>query len=230
MSYPSITIAIDGPAGAGKSTTAKRLAQDLGIVYVDSGAMYRAVALSCLTRGIEYSDTEKVADVAAGLTIKFVASTEPGASQRLIVDGDDVTTKIRTPEISDGASTVSTIPAVRGVLVAKQREMGTRGGVVMEGRDIGTVVLPNADCKIFLTASLDERARRRYSEMVSRGDSTSIEQVKSDIAERDFRDQTRAVSPLRPADDANILNSENMNADEVVAKMRSLAMDSVRNR
>jgi cytidylate kinase len=226
MTQSFLTVAIDGPAGAGKSTTARRLAQDLGIVYVDSGAMYRAVALACLHAEVPFNDLEKVADLAANLTIEFDPASEPGGAQRLYVDGSDVTTEIRTPEISNGASTVSTIPAVREVLVAKQREMGRKGGVVMEGRDIGTVVLPDAPCKIFLTASLDERARRRYSEMISRGDDASFEQVKADIAERDHRDQTRSVSPLRPADDAVILDSENLNADQVIARMRDLALKS----
>jgi CMP/dCMP kinase len=224
MSQQFLTVAIDGPAGAGKSTTAKRLAQELGIVYVDSGAMYRAVALSCLSAGIDIGDIEKVASLASSLSIEFAPAQEPGGIQRLFLNGEDVTTKIRTPEISNGASTVSTIPAVREVLVAKQRAMGKKGGVVMEGRDIGTVVLPDADCKIFLTASLDERARRRHAEMEARGEAATFEQVKADIAERDHRDQTRTVSPLRPADDAFILDSENLDAAGVVTKMRELAL------
>jgi len=227
MTQLNLTVAIDGPAGAGKSTTAKRLAQDLGIVYVDSGAMYRAVALSSLNEEIPFTSSEEVAHLASRLAIEFVPAKEPGEVQRLFVDGKDVTGLIRTPEISNGASTVSTIPAVREVLVAKQRAMGQRGGVVMEGRDIGTVVLPEAPCKIFLTASLDERARRRYAEFLERGESTTFEQVKADIAERDFRDETRPVSPLRPAADAIILNSDNMNADQVVEEMRRLALASV---
>jgi CMP/dCMP kinase len=217
-----LSVAIDGPAGAGKSTTARRLAQELGIVYVDSGAMYRAVALACSEVGIAFDDDAEVAEISAKLTIEFAPALTPGGPQQIFVDGNDVTTLIRTPQISGGASTVSTIPAVREVLVAKQRAMGEKGGVVMEGRDIGTVVLPGATCKIFLTASLDERARRRFSEMSSRGDQTTFVKVKADIAERDFRDQTRAASPLRPAEDAIILDSESMDADNVVATMLEL--------
>jgi cytidylate kinase len=226
MTQSFITVAIDGPAGAGKSTTARRLAEDLGIVYVDSGAMYRAVALFCLKAGINYAEIDKVADLAAGLTIEFAPPEKQGEPQRLYVDGQDVTGAIRTPEISAGASTVSTIPAVRETLVAKQRAMGQKGGVVMEGRDIGTVVLPDAPCKIFLTASLDERARRRHVEMLERGESAVIDEVKADIAERDHRDETRTVSPLRPASDAVILNSDGMTADQVIQKLRMLALSS----
>jgi cytidylate kinase len=221
----NVTVAIDGPAGAGKSTTARRLAQELGIVYVDSGAMYRAVALSCLEAGIEISDAKAVGELSSRLNLDFMPASVPGNPQRLLVDGVDVTSEIRTPAVSSGASTV---PMVREVLVAKQRTMGKKGGVVMEGRDIGTVVLPDADCKIFLTASINERAKRRHTEMIARGETTSFDEVKADIAQRDFRDETRAVSPLRPAEDAIILDSENMDADEVVEKMRLLALESIR--
>jgi CMP/dCMP kinase len=221
-----LSVAIDGPAGAGKSTTARRLAEALGIVYVDSGAMYRAVALACVKADVPFTDSDRVSTISSNLTITFSPADTPGGPQRIYVNGEDVTAEIRTPTISGGASTVSTIPAVREILVAKQRALGEKGGVVMEGRDIGTVVLPNAASKIFLTASLDERAKRRYAEMLLRGDNTPFEKVRSDIAERDARDETRAVSPLRPADDAVILDSENMGADQVVAKMLSLSREA----
>jgi CMP/dCMP kinase len=222
VKYDTLSVAIDGPAGAGKSTTARRLAEELGFVYVDSGAMYRAVALACLDAGVAFTEISGVSAIAGEIDIAFEPAEAPGQPQRIFLGGTDVTAEIRTPAISAGASTVSAIPAVREVLVAKQRAMGEKGRVVMEGRDIGTVVLPTASCKIFLTASLDERARRRHAEMLSRGDATTFEKVRTDIAERDDRDQNRAVSPLRPAADAYILDSDNMTADDVVNTMLSL--------
>jgi len=222
-----ISIAIDGPAGAGKSTTARIVARELQIVYVDSGAMYRAVALKCLRNAVNSADTNAVSEVARGIDIKFIPAENENDVQRIEIDGIDVTGEIRTPEISQAASTVSTIPAVRESLVAKQREFGKAGGVVMEGRDIGTVVLPNAELKIFLTASLDERAKRRHSELLQRGADGSYDTVREDIAERDRRDSTRAVSPLRAAEDAVVIDSETMTADQVVARILQLARTRV---
>ena len=211
-----LSITIDGPAGAGKSTTARMLSQELGCIYVDSGAMYRAVAWKCQEEGISQDNPDSITAVARSLEIRFIAS-EAGGAQRILADNEDVTTAIRTPEISLLASAISTIPAVREVLVAKQRELGKSGCVVMEGRDIGTVVLPEAKVKVFLTASLDERARRRFIEMEQKGASgITFEEVRQDIAERDERDSTRAVSPLMPAIGAAIIESDEMTARQVV--------------
>jgi cytidylate kinase len=213
------SVAIDGPAGAGKSTTARMVAKQLGIVYVDSGAMYRAVAWKCREAGVALSDNDAISEIARALDISFQPAVEDDGPQRVFANGVDITGVIRDPIISQWASAVSTIAAVREVLVAKQRRLGEAGGVVMEGRDIGTVVLPNAACKIFLTASLDERARRRHAELDRRGDSTPYETVRADIEERDRRDTTRTVSPLKPADDSMILDSEHMSADQVVGSI-----------
>jgi cytidylate kinase len=212
-----ISIAIDGPAGAGKSTTARMLAAQLGYVYVDSGAMYRAVAWRCYKDDAPTDNEEAIAGIAQELDIQFAPGVNGSHEQRVFADGVDVTQAIRTPEISQLASNISAARAVREILVAKQRELGKAGGVVMEGRDIGTVVLPDAEIKIFLTASLDERARRRYLEMELKGDTAvTIGQVREAIAERDERDSTRAVSPLTPADDSIIIDSEEMTARQVV--------------
>ncbi|MDR3709806.1 MAG: (d)CMP kinase [Capsulimonadaceae bacterium] len=212
-----LSIAIDGPAGAGKSTTAKMLARELRIVYVDSGAMYRAVAWKCNEDAIPLNDPERIAAEAAQISIEFIPSRSENEPQRIVADGIDITNEIRTPEMSRLASTVSVIPAVREALVAKQRALGQAGAVVMEGRDIGTVVLPDADVKIFLTASIDNRAQRRTLELRQKGDATAtLDSVRAEIAERDRRDMTRAVSPLRAADDAVTLNNDSMTAREVV--------------
>lgn len=213
----SLSIAIDGPAGAGKSTTARLLAAGLGFVYVDSGAMYRAVAFKCREEGVSEDNDTAVAGIAESLQISFEPSKEALGDQKVFADGADVSREIRDPAISQLASTVSAIPRVRELLVAKQRALGEAGGVVMEGRDIGTVVLPEAEVKIFLTASLDERARRRFLELEHKGaGGVMFEQVRSDMAERDNRDSTRAVSPLMPADDSVVIDSEDMTARQVV--------------
>jgi cytidylate kinase len=220
----AISVAIDGPAGAGKSTTARMVAKLLQIVYVDSGAMYRAVAWKCLKGSVSADAVEAVSQIARDIQIRFIPAENPDDVQRIEVDGTDVTNEIRTPTISQLASTVSTIPAVRESLVAKQRALGQAGGVVMEGRDIGTVVLPEAEVKIFLTASLDERAKRRHLEMQQRGATdVDFETVRADMAERDRRDTTRAVSPLKAADDALLIESDGMTADQVVARILEIA-------
>lgn len=218
-----LSIAIDGPAGAGKSTTARMVARKLQIVYVDSGAMYRAVAWTCLNENIDTADAASVAAAANRLDISFLPSADDSSPQRVIVNGRDITAEIRTPQISQIASAISTIPAVREALVAKQRSLGRQGGIVMEGRDIGTVVLPDADVKVFLTASLDERARRRYGEMTQKGDTdTDFGKVREDMQERDRRDTTREISPLKAADDAITIDSEHLDAGQVVDRILTL--------
>jgi cytidylate kinase len=206
-------IAIDGPVGAGKSTVARALAQRLGVRYVDTGAMYRAVAYLAARRGIAWEDRAAVAALARRLEIAFEPAPD---GQRVRVDGLDVTEAIRAPQISEGASVVSAYPEVREALVALQRRMAGDDWVVMEGRDIGTVVFPDAAVKIYLEASLDERARRRHRELLERGEAVRYEEVREAMRARDQRDATRAHSPLRPAPDALIIDSTALSVEQVV--------------
>lgn len=210
-------VAIDGPTAAGKSTVARGVARRLGLLYVNTGAMYRSVAIAALRRRVDLGDADAVTRLADSIVIELrPAATGGELGNRVLVDGEDVTEAIRTPEASDGASRVSVIPGVRTAMVARQRAMGADGGVVMEGRDIGTVVFPDADVKVFLKASLEARARRRHAELLARGQVVDLEEVRRTEAERDRRDETRAHSPLRPAEGAVVLDSTTMTADEVV--------------
>jgi cytidylate kinase len=209
-------LAIDGPAGAGKSTVAKRLAKVLGFLYMDTGAMYRALALKIMDRGIDPGDTEKVRRILQETKIELA---DDGGQSRVRLDGDDVSDRVRAPEVSQLASKVSTLKVVRDQMVGLQRAMATAGGVVAEGRDIGTVVFPNAEVKIYLDASADERARRRAEEIKARGGNVSWEQTLTETIERDKRDQERAVAPLRKADDAIVIDSTSMEADQVVRRI-----------
>lgn len=216
------TIAIDGPAGAGKSTVARGLAARLGYLYIDSGAMYRTIALKALQSRIPASEPDQISALARSARIDFQpALSDDGTGdeqeQRVLLDGRDVTEEIRAPEVSAFASLVSTIPGVRAAMVAQQQTVGAHGGVVMEGRDIGTVVFPNAEVKVFLTASPEERAARRHRDLQARGDAAAtLEQVRAEQDERDKRDSTRSVSPLLPASDAVVIESDDMNPEEVV--------------
>jgi cytidylate kinase len=210
-----LTIAIDGPAGAGKSTVARLLAQRLGYTYVDSGAMYRAVALHVLHNDIAVSEQDEIAALTRSTPIEF-APGEDGGAQRILLGGEDVTEEIRSPEVSSVASVISTIPGVRTALVQLQQGMGSSGGVVMEGRDIGTVVFPNAEVKVFLTATAEERASRRHADILARGSATTLDQVRAEQDERDKRDATRAVSPLVAASDAIMLQSDGLTPEQVV--------------
>ena len=211
-----LSIAIDGPAGAGKSTAARRVAQALGYTYVDTGAMYRAVAWAVLDREVDPTDAEAVTRLAEALNIHLT----PDA--RVLLDGRDITDAIRTPAITNLTSPLSVLPGVRARLVALQKQMGGAGGVVMEGRDIGTVVLPGAEIKVFLIASLEQRVERRRNELVGRGVALPREQLAQDIAARDARDGSRDVSPMRPAPDAVVLDSDHLSADQVVARILEL--------
>src|SRR5881396_2345568 len=216
-------VAIDGPVGAGKSTVARAVAQRLR--FVDTGAMYRSVAWAALQRGISLSDERAVTALAQSLQIDFVTDPE---GQRILVDGVDVTDLIRTPQVSDGASVVSVYPGVREAMVAVQRRLGADGGVVMEGRDIGTVVFPDAEIKVFLDASLDERARRRFEELRARGAGADLESVRRAEEERDRRDRTRSHSPLRAASDAVVIDSTGIPADEVAGRIVQLVQRRLR--
>lgn len=206
-------IAIDGPVGAGKSTVARALARRLGFRYIDTGAMYRSVAWAAIHRGVSLADEPAVAALARDLDIEFV----PGASgQRVLVNGEDATEAIRRPEMSEASSIVSAYAMVREAMVALQRRMGAAGDVVMEGRDIGTVVFPDAEVKVYLDASLDERAGRRFRELEGRGETVTYEEVRRALEDRDRRDSTRAHSPLRVAPGAIEVNSTGMVVEEVV--------------
>lgn len=216
-------IAIDGPAGSGKSTVAKRVAEELGFRYLDTGAMYRAVAVRALEKSVDVADEPAVATIATSERISF--AHEPGASfaTRVFIGSEDVTEAIRTPAADDAVSAVATLPRVREAMVAQQRAIGTERDIVVEGRDIGTVVFPDADVKIFLTASPAERARRRALEQVERGHSVAQEEVARAMARRDETDSTRETSPLVPAPDADLLDTTGLSVDEVVARIVSIA-------
>ena len=195
----AINIAIDGPAGAGKSSTAKLIAKKLGYIYVDTGALYRTVGLYSIRKGIDTKDAEKVIATLPDVKVelKFI-----DGSQNVFLNGEDVSDAIRTPEASMGASNVSAIPKVREFLFDLQRSIAANNNCIMDGRDIGTVVLPNADVKIFLTASVEERANRRYKEMLEKGESADYNDILEDIKKRDYQDSHREIAPLRQADDA----------------------------
>jgi cytidylate kinase len=211
-----LIVAIDGPAGAGKSTVAKLLAARLGYALLDTGAIYRSMALRARERGIGWDDGPGVAALADGIDIAFRMDE---TINHVTLNGQDVTAAIRTPEISDGASRVSALPEVRRALLGLQRRIGAGGGVVVEGRDIGTVVFPDAEAKFFLTANTDERARRRVAELAAAGKPVDAAQTKAEIVARDTRDSTRAAAPLRKADDAIEIDSSAMSPDAVVAMM-----------
>jgi cytidylate kinase len=215
-----ITIAIDGPSGAGKSTVARRLAAELGYTYIDTGAMYRAVAWNGLRTKVPI-ENEDATTTLAGLTPITFQLGEDGR-QHVFVREHDVTDAIRSPEVTRLSSPVSAISGVRRVLVAKQQAMGEGGGVVMEGRDIGTVVFPNAEVKIFLTASEEERARRRWAERTASGDSVSLNDILMQQRERDLRDSSRNDSPLRPAADSITIDSNGLSIEEVVSRIEQI--------
>lgn len=215
------TVAIDGPAGAGKSTVARLIAQRLGYLYVDTGAMYRTVALAALDADLKDTDEDAISAIARSVRIEFVPG-DGGEPQRVFLNDEDVTDDIRDPEVGQMASVVSAIPGVRAALVAMQQAFGAAGGVVMEGRDIGTVVFPNAEIKVFLTATAEERASRRHADLLARGDQKSLEQVRAQQDERDNRDATRSVSPLVAARDAFVLNSDGMSPEEVTNEVMEL--------
>ncbi len=197
-------IAIDGPAGAGKSTIARKLAGELGYIYVDTGALYRAIGYFCLSRGVDVKDETAVMGVLVGLHIelRFV-----DMEQRVFLNDQDVTAKIRTEAVSMAASAVSALPAVRSFLLDLQRDIAAQNNVVMDGRDIATVILPNADVKIFLTASPEERARRRYEELIGKGVSADYAAVLADLKKRDYDDSHREVAPLKPAEGAILVDT-----------------------
>ena len=209
----AFNIAIDGPAGAGKSTIARLAAKRLGFVYVDTGAMYRAIALYFLRKGIRPEDVQTIASLVQGaeITIRYVDGT-----QQVILNGEDVSGQIRTEEVGNMASATSAIPAVRAHLLELQRNLAASANVIMDGRDIGTCILPDADVKIFLTASTSVRAMRRYRELQEKGMMCNLEEIEQDIIERDARDMNRETAPLKQAEDAMLLDSSDMTLEQVV--------------
>ena len=209
-------IAIDGPSGAGKSTLAKRLAKELGFIYMDTGAMYRALALKVLREGVDLADDAAMARLIESTTVDLRPAN---GALRVLLDGVDVAAEIRTPEVSQMASKASALPAVRARLLDLQREMGRRGSVVAEGRDIGTVIFPSAEVKIFLRASAAERARRRFAELRAAGEAVQLDETLREIEERDRRDSGRDLAPLRQAEDAVLIDSSSLDADQVMARV-----------
>lgn len=221
-SLPSI-IAIDGPAASGKSTLGLRLAEALGYLFFDTGVMYRAVTWLVLDRGVDVSDEAAVTALAESIPIEVApASVRDGRTSDVIVDGRDITWETRLPEVEKNVSPVSAYRGVRAALTRQQRRIGLRGNVVMVGRDIGTVVLPEADLKIYLVATAEERARRRYDEILARGEKADYREILAKVVERDRIDSTRDVAPLKPAEDAVLLDSDNLNADQVFERVLAL--------
>ena len=215
-----MNIAIDGPAGAGKSTIAKLVAKELEFLYVDTGAMYRSIALYLLENEVDFNDEEQL--LAAldqiNIEIKYV-----DGAQRMILNGRDVSDMIRREEVGNAASATSALKPVRAKLLNLQRDIATANDVIMDGRDIGTNILPNAELKIYLTASVEVRAERRYKELVEKGETPDLEEVKKGIEQRDYQDMNRDIAPLRQAEDAVLVDSSYMTIDEVVAKITELA-------
>jgi len=209
-------IAIDGPSGAGKSTVARRLASELGYLYMDTGAMYRAVALNVLESKIDPTDEMELRNILEDMRVKLI---EEDSGLRLLLNGCDVTEEIRTPEMSLMASKISELQAVREKMVGIQRDMASQGGLVAEGRDIGTVVFPRAEVKIYLDASEPERARRRFQELLARGKQVTLEETQTEMHERDRRDRERTLSPLRKAEDAIVIDSTSFGVDVVVDRI-----------
>ena len=216
MSY---AIAIDGPSGAGKSTIAKRVAKELSFIYVDTGAMYRAMALYVLEQNIDPQDQAKVAAVCPDIDVTILY--EDGV-QQVLLNGKNVSAEIRQEIVGNTASRISVIKEVREKLVALQRQLAAKENVVMDGRDIGTCVLPNAQVKIYLTAGSKTRAQRRYDELTAKGVSCDFDEIEKDIIDRDYRDMHRETSPLKQAEDAVLVDSSEMDIDEVVEAIRSI--------
>lgn len=215
----SMNIAIDGPAGAGKSTIAKKLAKQLGFIYVDTGAMYRAMAYYFLQNQISADDEEAIAAACPNVNVTIVYENN---EQQVILNGENVNAFIRTEEVGNMASATSVYPVVRTKLVELQRELAAKTDVIMDGRDIGTCVLPNAQVKIYLTASSATRAKRRYDELVARGVECNLDEIEKDIIDRDYRDMHRETSPLMQAGDAVLVDSSYLGIDEVVDEINKI--------
>ncbi|NIR28805.1 MAG: (d)CMP kinase [Gammaproteobacteria bacterium] len=216
------TITIDGPSGSGKGTIARRVARRLGWHLLDSGALYRVVALAAERRGVGLDDEGALARVAEALDVQFLSGEATRAS-RVLLEGDDVSDAIRSERCGESASRVAALPAVRSALLARQRELRHAPGLVADGRDMGTVVFPDADAKIFLTASAEERARRRYKQLKDKGIESKMTSLSEEIAARDKRDRERAAAPLRPAEDAVVIDTTELDIDVVLERVLALA-------
>lgn len=221
MSY---AIAIDGPAGAGKSTIARILAKELALIYVDTGALYRAIGFYMVDNGVSIDDDAAVIAALDGVRVSLAYKD---GEQRVFVNDTDVSDRIRTPQISMAASKVSAIPAVRTFLLQLQRDIAATNSVIMDGRDIGTTILPNADVKIFLTASPEARAERRYKELLEKGESVTYDEVLADMKKRDYDDAHRAASPLRKAEDAIEVDTGALTLEESIAAMKAVILENL---
>jgi len=217
-----VVVAIDGPSGAGKSTVARLLAERLGYLYIDTGAMFRAVALAVRRAMVKPDDDEALGRICASLEISFERDEK---GYRVLSNGEDVSEAIRTPEISQLTSRISAKKTVRDILLHEQRRMGRSGNVVLEGRDIGSVVFPDAEVKFFLSASPEERGRRRYLELLAKGEDVTLEKTVSEVAARDARDEQREVAPLRMADDAVLIDSTGVSIEDVLSRMSAIVRD-----
>ncbi len=215
-----ISVAIDGPSGAGKSTVSRSVAKAFGFIYVDTGAMYRTIGLAAFRKGLDTKDKPSIIGLLPELNIELKYNEQ--GEQRMYLNGEDVSADIRLPEISMCASNVSAMPEVRAYLMDMQRQMAKRYDVIMDGRDIGTVILPDAEVKIFLTASAEERANRRYKELIAKGNEVSFDEVLEDMKKRDAQDSGRETAPLKPADDAVMLDTSDMSFEESIAAVCGL--------
>ncbi|HYA13571.1 MAG TPA: (d)CMP kinase [Syntrophales bacterium] len=214
-----LVITIDGPAGAGKSTVSKTLAQKLSYVYLDTGALYRAIAYKILKEGISHDNEKVLSDLCNRINIHL---KNINGNLNVFIDNENVTDKIRTEEVGLLASTISAMPIVRETLLSIQRDAGEEGGIVAEGRDMGTVVFPKADCKFYLDAGMEERVKRRYNELITRANAADYQKIKSDLIVRDQQDQGREIAPLKVSQDAVIIDSTNISISDVVEKMMQI--------
>lgn len=219
-----INVAIDGPAGAGKSTVARAAAKEIGFIYVDTGALYRAVGVNALRKGIDTKDKPAVAASLSDISVDLVFEN---GEQKVLLNGENVSVEIRTPPASMAASDVSAVPEVRAFLFDLQRDIAKRNSCIMDGRDIGTVVLPYAKVKIFLTASPEERATRRYKELIEKGTDVKYEDVLSELIERDYNDSHREIAPLRPAEDGVILDTTGLSLEESVNSIIKIIKENI---
>lgn len=222
----SIAVAIDGPAGAGKSTIARAAASELGFIYVDTGALYRSIGLNALRSGIDLADTKAIEDSLHDLKVELAFDAQ--GAQIVLLNGEDVSSLIRTPEVSMSASKVSAVPAVRAFLLDLQRNMAKTQSVIMDGRDIGTVVLPDAEVKIFLTASPEIRAKRRYDELLEKGQDVKYEDVLADVIERDYNDSHREIAPLKPAEDSKLADTSGLTLEESISLIINIIKENTK--